>query len=115
MKTSCFSTDRNVITLQPTDKEEKQKFWEFRCADVLEFYTIEWVARMMAAAILLWFYMNSSEDETEESKSDELTKLNLRLLSVLLGTIILLFGRRFPKKFHIALPLSYLIEFFMIV
>ena len=115
MKCSCLPTDRNMITLQPTDKEDNQKFWEFRCTDVLEFYTIEWVARMLAAVILLWYYLSPSEDDTVETKSEQLTSLLLRILSVLLGTIILLLGRRFPKKFHIFLPIGYLIEFFMIV
>ena len=39
----------------------------------------------------------------------------LRTLSFILATMILIFGRRFPKAFIIILPIGYLMEFFFIV
>ena len=68
----CFkcNSDRNIITMLPTNKEERQKFWTYRCDDIQDFYTIRLCALSLATFVLLGYYMSEHEEDTPESKNN---------------------------------------------
>ena len=106
----CLKTtlNRNLLTLQPNNQDLKKLFWNYRCTDISEMFSIRLAIVTLAWLVLLASYIKSPNAES-------LRKFIFRTGNLILCSTVWLLGRRFKQHLIWFIPVLYTFELVLIV